>query len=86
LEQVAIPFIVFAEQMRVRYEALLKAEPQNLLREEERLNRRGKKARNPRTPHRRRNSHDCGATRQEAQVAFILTGSLSELDMGSAGH
>jgi predicted nucleic acid-binding protein len=37
LEQVAVPFIVFAEQMRGRYDALLKAEPQNLLREQERL-------------------------------------------------
>jgi predicted nucleic acid-binding protein len=37
LEQVAIPSIVFAEQMRGRYDALLKAEPHNLLREQERL-------------------------------------------------
>jgi predicted nucleic acid-binding protein len=37
LEQVAVPSIVFAEQMRGRYDALLKAEPQNLLREQERL-------------------------------------------------
>ena len=39
-----------------------------------------------RAPHRRRDSNDCGATRQEAQVAFILTGRPSELDMESAGH
>jgi predicted nucleic acid-binding protein len=31
LEQIAVPFIVFAEQMRGRYDALLKAEPQDLL-------------------------------------------------------
>jgi hypothetical protein len=31
------PPIVFAEQMRGRYDALLKAEPQNLMREQERL-------------------------------------------------
>jgi predicted nucleic acid-binding protein len=37
LEQVAVPSIVFAEHMRGRYDALLKAEPQNLLREQERL-------------------------------------------------
>jgi len=37
LQQVAIPFIVFAEQMRGRYDALLKAKPHNLLREQERL-------------------------------------------------
>ncbi|HEU0173776.1 MAG TPA: PIN domain-containing protein [Blastocatellia bacterium] len=37
LEQIAVPFIVFAEQMRGRYDALLKAEPQDLLREQERL-------------------------------------------------
>jgi len=37
LEQIVVPFIVFAEQMRGRYDALLKAEPQNLLREQERL-------------------------------------------------
>ncbi len=37
LEQIAIPSVIFAEQMRGRYDALLKAEPQNLLREQERL-------------------------------------------------
>lgn len=36
-ENVALPFIVEAEQMRGRYDAVLKAEPQNLLREQQRL-------------------------------------------------
>lgn len=36
-ENVAMPFIVEAEQMRGRYDAVLKAEPQNLLREQQRL-------------------------------------------------
>lgn len=37
LQQITIPSVIFAEQMRGRYDALLKAEPQNLLREQERL-------------------------------------------------
>jgi predicted nucleic acid-binding protein len=36
-ENVALPFIVEAEQMRGRYDAVLKAEPQNLMREQQRL-------------------------------------------------
>lgn len=34
---VQIPFVVVAEQMRGRYDAILKAESQNLLREQQRL-------------------------------------------------
>jgi hypothetical protein len=37
LQQITIPSVIFAEQMRGRYDALLKAEAQNLLREQERL-------------------------------------------------
>ena len=35
--QIALPFIVKAEQMRGRYDAITKAEPQRLLQEQERL-------------------------------------------------
>lgn len=35
--EVAVPLIVVVEQMRGRYEAILKAEPQNLVREQQRL-------------------------------------------------
>lgn len=37
VDEIVVPFIVYAEQMRGRYDALLKAEPQNLLREQIRL-------------------------------------------------
>ena len=36
-EQIGIPFIVVIEQLRGRFDAYLKAEPENLLREQERL-------------------------------------------------
>lgn len=36
-EQIAIPFVVVIEQLRGRFDAYLKAEPENLLREQERL-------------------------------------------------
>ena len=35
--QIAVPFIVKAEQMRGRYDAITKADPQRLLQEQERL-------------------------------------------------
>jgi predicted nucleic acid-binding protein len=36
-EQIGIPFVVVIEQLRGRFDAYLKAEPENLLREQERL-------------------------------------------------
>lgn len=36
-DQIGIPFIVVVEQLRGRFDAYLKAEPENLLREQERL-------------------------------------------------
>ena len=36
-EQIAIPFVVVIEQLRGRFDAYLKAEPENLLREQARL-------------------------------------------------
>ncbi len=36
-ERLAIPFVVVIEQLRGRFDAYLKAEPENLLREQERL-------------------------------------------------
>jgi predicted nucleic acid-binding protein len=36
-EQIAIPFVVVIEQLRGRFDAYLKAEPENLLREQTRL-------------------------------------------------
>ncbi len=36
-EQIGIPFVVVIEQLRGRFDAYLKAEPKNLLREQERL-------------------------------------------------
>ncbi len=35
--QIGIPFVVVIEQLRGRFDAYLKAEPENLLREQERL-------------------------------------------------
>ncbi len=36
-EEIALPFVVVIEQLRGRFDAYLKAEPENLLREQERL-------------------------------------------------
>src|SRR5262245_32077398 len=36
-EQIALPFVVVIEQLRGRFDAYLKAEPENLLREQARL-------------------------------------------------